>query len=161
WYREGLQKTLGTYRPADAPRPEQPMSVIPTHIDTTQQHSIHDFIAAVDKILPYTGDYAISLAGDSTATVQVSKNRTGFFAPAAGDKVYLDQYTASVVKTDIFRDKKFNERIAGSIKALHLGDVYGTFTKILYFIACLIATSLPVTGTIIWINKFKKKDKAI
>ncbi|WP_234364399.1 PepSY domain-containing protein [Lunatibacter salilacus] len=40
-----------------------------------------------------------------------------------------------------------------------MGDVYGTFTKILYFIACLIATTLPVTGTLIWINKMQNKKK--
>ena len=71
----------------------------------------------------------------------------------------LDQYTAGVLKVDIFKDKPFNERVSGSIKALHLGDVYGMFTKIIYFLACLIATTLPVTGTLIWINKLKKKRK--
>ena len=53
----------------------------------------------------------------------------------------------------------FNERVAGSIKAIHVGNVYGTFTKIIYFLACLIATSLPITGTMIWINKMKKSKK--
>jgi hypothetical protein len=34
-----------------------------------------------------------------------------------------------------------------------------TFAKIFYFLACLIATSLPVTVTMIWINKLKKNGK--
>jgi len=89
--------------------------------------------------------------------LEISKNKTGFFAPAASDKVTLDAATSAVISTDIFREKPFNERIAGSIKALHLGNVYGQFSKLLYFIACLIATSLPVTGTVIWLNKLKKK----
>ncbi|MGZ5221534.1 MAG: PepSY domain-containing protein, partial [Chitinophagaceae bacterium] len=45
------------------------------------------------------------------------------------------------------------------IKAIHVGNVYGTLTKIIYFIACLIATSLPITGTMIWLNKLRKKRK--
>ncbi|WP_353197200.1 PepSY-associated TM helix domain-containing protein [Parapedobacter defluvii] len=57
----------------------------------------------------------------------------------------------------IFRDKPFNERVAGSIKALHIGNVYGQFTKLIYFLSCLIATTLPITGTLIWLNKMKKK----
>ena len=69
----------------------------------------------------------------------------------------LDALTGKVKKKEVFRDKPFNERISGSIKALHTGNVYGTFTKILYFIACLIATSLPITGTLIWWNKLRKK----
>ncbi|HQY17633.1 MAG TPA: PepSY-associated TM helix domain-containing protein, partial [Ferruginibacter sp.] len=70
-----------------------------------------------------------------------------------------DQYTGNVLKKDIFKERSFNERIAGSIKAIHVGNVYGTFTKLIYFLACLIATTLPVTGTLIWLNKMKKKRK--
>jgi uncharacterized iron-regulated membrane protein len=62
-----------------------------------------------------------------------------------------------VIKVDRFADMPFNERVSGSIKALHIGDVYGMFSKIIYFLACLIATSLPITGTLIWLNKMKKK----
>jgi uncharacterized iron-regulated membrane protein len=96
---------------------------------------------------------------DSTSPALVSKTKLGFFAPAAGDRLTLDQYNGSLLKADIFKDKPFNERVAGSIKAIHVGNVYGTFTKILYFLACLIATSLPVTGTMIWLNKMKKKGR--
>ena len=71
------------------------------------------------------------------------------------------EHRAYVEKTDIFRNKPFNERVAGSIKAIHVGNVYGTFTKILYFFACLIATSLPVTGTLIWVNKLKQRRKTV
>ena len=88
-----------------------------------------------------------------------SKTKTGFFAPAASDKLSINVLTGGITKVDIFTDKPFNERIAGSIKAIHVGNVYGTFTKWLYFFACLIATSLPITGTLIWINKLKKRKK--
>jgi len=50
-------------------------------------------------------------------------------------------------------------QIASLIKPIHTGQIFGTFSKIIYFIACLIATSLPITGTIIWLNKLKKKRK--
>jgi uncharacterized iron-regulated membrane protein len=62
---------------------------------------------------------------------------------------------------DLFSGKPLNERISASIKAIHVGDVYGKFTKILYFLACLVATTLPVTGTFIWINKLKKNTKQV
>ncbi len=158
WYREGLRKTLGTYQPEGAPRPESPKSEIPaTPINGAL--NISDYMAIADKHLTYKGDYTISLPTDSTAAVSLTKNKSGFFAPAAGDKIVLDQYSGAVLEKDIFTDKPFNERVSNSIKALHIGDVYGMFSKILYFLACLIATSLPVTGTLIWINKLKKKRK--
>ena len=41
---------------------------------------------------------------------------------------------------------------------LHVGSIGGIWTKILAFLVCIICTSLPITGFIIWIkkkNKFK------
>lgn len=158
WYREALRKALGTYQPADAPKPQLPRSVLPEN-ELPASLLITDYIAAADQKLSYKGDHTITLAADSAGPVIVSKTRTGFFAPVAADKILFDQYTSAILETDIFRNKPFNERISNSIKAIHVGDVYGSFTKLLYFLACLVATSLPVTGTLIWINKFKKKQK--
>lgn len=155
WYRTGMQKTLGTYKPEDAPKPEQPKSTVP--VDSLTKPTISQYYTIAQQALPGKGDFTINLPADSTATVSISKVHTGFFAPAASDRLILDQYTANVLKLEIFKEKPFNERVAGSIKAIHVGDVYGKFTKILYFIACLVATTLPVTGTIIWINKLKKR----
>lgn len=157
WYREALRKTLGTYQPEGFEPPADPVSKINT--ENAKSLSIAEYINKAQEVLPYSGDYLVSLPKDSLSAIAITKNRTGFFAPSAGDKLLLDQYTAGVLKVDIFKDKPFNERVSGSIKALHLGDVYGMFTKIIYFIACLIATTLPVTGTLIWLNKLKKKRK--
>ncbi|MBX3252542.1 MAG: PepSY domain-containing protein [Chitinophagaceae bacterium] len=208
WYRDGLQKTLGTYKPRqeNAGRPGDGAQAkagnardegrvrgegsgktgemaVKKEADTgrelnvtgnavmaaaffdtaaiakKQRLSIASYIEAADKALPYEGNYMINLPADEKAPVSVSKTKTGFFAPAAGDRLTLDQYTAVVTKKDIFKEKPLNERIAGSIKALHVGNVYGGFTKLLYFLSCLVATTLPVTGTLIWLNKLKKKGK--
>ena len=157
WYREGLQKTLGTYKapaPKDGEKKEKKKDKAGVIF-----LSINEYKKAADDVLAYKGDCIITLPSETSSTVTVSKNKRGFFAPAAADRVTLNAATASVQKTDIFRNKAFNERVAGSIKAIHIGSVYGTFTKIIYFIACLIATTLPVTGTLIWINKLKQRRK--
>lgn len=156
WYREALRKSLGTYQPEGFEPPKDPVSTV---VAGAAPLNLSDYLKKADAALPYQGDYSISLPKDSASAVAILKNKTGFFAPAAGDKLLLDQYTGNVLKTEVFKDKPFNERVSGSIKALHLGDVYGMFTKIIYFLACLIATSLPITGTLIWLNKLKKKRK--
>ncbi|AOM76457.1 PepSY-associated TM helix domain-containing protein [Pedobacter steynii] len=161
WYREALRKTLGTYQPEGFEPPKDPVSVIKAGVENSTPLNIADYIKKAETVLPYRGDYNISLAKDSVSAIAITKNKVGFFAPSAGDKLLLDQYSAGVLKIEVFKDKPFNERISGSIKALHLGDVYGMFTKIIYFIACLIATSLPITGTLIWLNKLKKKKKKV
>lgn len=156
WYREALRKTLGTYQAPDAPKPEEPGSDLSKFIPG-KTLPLSAYLETAARETGYSGNQTITLPADSADIVTVSSTRTGFFAPAASDKVMLDQFDASVIKTDIFRKKPINERISGSIKAIHIGDVYGTFSKILYFLGCLIATSLPVTGTLIWLNKMKKR----
>jgi uncharacterized iron-regulated membrane protein len=159
WYRTGMQKTLGTYQ-AKTNEPDKKPSKDKVAADSslTTLH-INEYIAAANKTLLYTGDYTISLPEQPIKTISINKNKTGFFAPAAADKLSIDALNYTITKKDIFKDKPFNERIAGSIKALHVGNVYGLFTKILYFIACLIATTLPITGTLIWLNKLKTKRR--
>lgn len=158
WYRTGLQKTLGTYQAKPKEQDKKPAKEKTADSSFTTLH-INDYIAAADRALPYKGDYTISLPEQPVKTVSISKNKTGFFAPAAADKLTIDAISNKVTKKDIFSDKPFNERVAGSIKAIHVGNVYGMFTKIIYFLACLIATTLPITGTLIWLNKLKTKRR--
>lgn len=161
WYRTGLQKTLGTYKgkPAAPPAKKEKPATDSAKPAPPSLLSMADYVSAADKILTYEGDYTIGLPSESAPAISISKNKRGFFAPAAADRLTLDVATAEVKKKEIFKDKPVTERIGGSIKAIHVGNVYGTFTKILYFLACLIATSLPITGTLIWWNKLKKKRK--
>jgi len=157
WYRTGFMKVLGAYKSPDIK--EAPIvSKVPDD-SVIVKPTVAEYIATADQVFGYPGNYRLQFAAGEDGTVTISKNKIGFFAPAAADRLVLDQYSKEVLKQEIFRDKKLGERIAGSVKALHVGDVYGTFSKILYFIACLIATSLPITGTLIWFNKLKKNPR--
>ncbi|GGF24933.1 PepSY-associated TM helix domain-containing protein [Echinicola rosea] len=162
WYRTGLQKALGTYQESPnrggghgRPSPAKETEEAPTKALSLLPYQ--EYLDMTDKNLPYQGDYRISFPKTGNDQVQIQKNKTGFFAPAASDRISLDPATAAVTDIHRFRDQPFNQRVARSIKALHIGSVYGGFSKLLYFISCLIATSLPITGTLIWINKMKKK----
>ncbi|MET3112529.1 putative iron-regulated membrane protein [Pedobacter sp. CG_S7] len=161
WYRTGLKKTLGTYKPEKAAKPKGksssekwPVAAIPSR--EPQKIDLDAYQAAAAKIFNFKGDVMISLPAVAGEEVSITKFKAGFFAPAAADRLALEQFTYKVIRVERFADMPFNERVSASIKALHMGDVYGMFTKIIYFLACLIATSLPVTGTLIWINKMKK-----
>lgn len=161
WYRNGMQKTLGTYQPKektekkkspDGKKTDQP-------VEASAPLNLTAILTNADQQLNYQGDYTIRFAEETKSPINITKNKSGFFAPAAGDKIIVNSGNGAIIKTELFSNKPFNERVAGSIKALHTGSIYGMFTKILYFIACLIATTLPITGTMIWINKLKKRKK--
>lgn len=173
WYREALQKSLGTYK-------EQPSenrsgnAANPTVMGTTNQNpgansgesgnqsvalmtmDLERIVQLTDSILAYEGSYRVSFPQQPEDLISVNKYKIGFFAPAAADKIQM-KADLEIDEVQIFKEKPLNERISSSIKSIHIGDVYGSFSKILYFLACLVATSLPFTGTLIWINKMKKK----
>jgi len=153
WYRTGLYNVLGV----DRNRPTEEFDIKPT--ETESILTVANFLQIANEQLPYEGDYRISLPDELQKPVAITKYQTGFFAPSAGDVLKLNPHTGEVLSLEVFSEKPWNEQVARSIKALHMGTFYGTFSKIIYFIACLIATSLPITGTIIWINKLRKKAK--
>jgi uncharacterized iron-regulated membrane protein len=121
---------------------------------TVEYASYAEILAAADAELDYEGDYRLTIPEDMASSIVLTKSKTGFFAPAGSDRIEIDRVHARPVKVERFGDKSFNEQIASSIKALHTGEIFGLFTKILYFISGLIASSLPVTGLILWIKKF-------
>ena len=119
--------------------------------------SIDQVVAAGNSALSYEGNLRVSLPGKPGGEISVSKSRTGFFAKAGSDQLTLDPTSMEVKEAKLFSDLSTRQQIGRSVKSLHTGEIFGQFTKFIWFVACLIATSLPITGTLIWWNKRKTK----
>ena len=155
WYKTAFASTMGTkpiskeilekskYPRADA---------IPVTFET--------IAANVEAQYPYKGTTRITYPKDSSGVFAVQKYKSGFIASSAVDKMTLDQYSGKTVVLTRFDNKTLGEKIVASAKLLHTGELFGTFSKIIYFLACLIATSLPVTGFLIWWGRNNKPEKA-
>lgn len=76
WYRSGLRKTLGTDRPATVSL-QQLQANEPAGFMSPML--IADIMEAADKKLAYRGDYLVTLPADSSAVLNISKTRNGFF----------------------------------------------------------------------------------
>lgn len=123
-----------------------------------QEINIEEVYQIANEELSYEGKTMINLPSGQNHVYSIRKYDDSSFSPVIADQLVIDK-SGSVREKEIFRDKPLNVQVASLIKPLHVGDIFGTFSKIIYFIVCLIATSLPVTGTIIWINKLRKKNK--
>ncbi|MEN2283265.1 PepSY-associated TM helix domain-containing protein [Algoriphagus sp. SE2] len=157
WYREGWQKTWDTYRDPNE-RSEVVEKKEQELMSSGRIASLDEIIEATNNALPYEGIYRISLADKENELVRVSKYKTGFFARSGSDQLKLNPNSLDIVEANLFSDLPFRQQVGRSVKSLHTGDIFGQFTKFIWFIACLIATSLPITGTLIWLNKKKKKS---
>ena len=158
WYRNGLSSVLGSK--VFKGRTEKPM-LSNEKMSANGQISAAILLSEANRHFSYEGNSRLSIPEDGKGVITVTKSATGFFSVAGTDRIQFDRFTGEVVNLESFKDKPMNARIADSIKVIHTGEIFGTASKIIYFLACLIATSLPVTGTMIWLNKWKKKNKPV
>jgi uncharacterized iron-regulated membrane protein len=164
WYKTGWQKTWDIYQ---APKEEKkgPVSEqaksqeIPAEVEVlpTYTLSLDEILLTAAKTLDYAGNVRITLPEKAGSDISISKSRTGFFARAGADQLKLNPENLEVKEANLFGDLPVRQQIGRSVKALHTGEIFGQFTKFLWFVGCLVATSLPITGTLIWLNKKKNK----
>lgn len=120
--------------------------------------SIDKAIALANETLNYNGKLTATFPNENSNYYVFRKTNDTSWSPITTDNLYMD-VAGNIIAVEWFNEKPLNVQFASLIKPIHTGEIYGTFSKIIYFITCLIATSLPVTGTIIWWNKLKKKRK--
>ena len=75
--------------------------------------------------------------------------------------LFFDKNSGEILKEDLFKNNNNYDKVARANYDFHTGSIpiFGLGSKILYFLASLFATSLPITGTLIWWNKRKKNRK--
>ena len=164
WYKTGWQKTWDTYQaPKEEPKANPAQETEPIQDSLPQPAapvvSLDELLALANQQLPYEGNVRFTLPEDAEGDIGVSKSRIGFFARAGADQLKVIPATLEVKETILFGELPVRQQIGKSVKALHTGEIFGQFTKFLWFIACAVATSLPITGTLIWWNKRSKKGK--
>jgi uncharacterized iron-regulated membrane protein len=73
--------------------------------------------------------------------------------------MWFDQYSIANLHTDSYQKYTRYEYVSRSIYDFHTGRIraLGIGSKIIYFLASLFAASLPVTGTLIWLGRKKKR----
>lgn len=108
------------------------------------------------KKAPY---WTIAMPDDKDGSVTVTSasldalHRNGF------DNVSLDQRTGEILQVTRLKDLPGGWQLRRYMKPIHTGAIGGLPTKFLAFFVCLISASFPVTGTILWLNRIRKKKK--
>jgi len=100
----------------------------------------------------------IGLPADSTAALRVVM-RYPYTVVRKQVSMFFDQYSGKPLKEENFKNATGYEKVARANYSLHTGDIppLGIGSKIIYFLASLVAASLPVTGFLIWLGRKRKK----
>ena len=150
WFNNGIYKVTGSpLKPAPAPKS--------TYVADARKISFDKALAAAQTIYPSAEFYSISLPKDSTEAMNVSLLGHDAAHESATDAVYIDQYSGAVLGKLAFGDRSLGAQVRSTFKPVHTGSIWGTPSKIIAFLVCLLGVTFPITGTIMWYNRTRKR----
>jgi uncharacterized iron-regulated membrane protein len=154
WVGQGINKL--THSPMK--RPEPPVSAAPA-VAGAVPFAADAVLALARQQAPNAESYALQLPKEPTGSIQVSILRPGALTERSTDDVYLDKYSGKVISSQSYGQKPLGQRIRGLFKPIHTGAIFGLPTKILALVISLLGATFPITGTIMWLNRTRKKRK--
>ena len=150
WFNNGIYKV--TNSPLKPPPP--PKS---TYEATGKKISFEQALASAKTVYPTAEFYTVNLPKDSTEAVTVTVLPVNGLHESATDALYIDQYTGTVPGKLRFADRSLGARVRSTFKPVHTGSIWGTPSKVIAFIVCVLGVTFPITGTIMWLNRTRKK----
>ena len=156
WSFEWFNKSIYTVTNSPIKPPPPPKS---TYIATAEKISFDQAMVAAKTVYPDAEYYNITMPKDSAGAVNVTALRKNAVHESATDAAYIDQYSGKVLGKMEFGERSLGAQVRSAFKPVHTGSIWGTPSKIIAFIVCLLGVTFPVTGTIMWINRTRKKKK--
>ncbi|WP_206531738.1 PepSY-associated TM helix domain-containing protein [Sphingobacterium sp. DR205] len=136
---------------------EKPIYRLKHPVDSTKnQLPMEDLIAPWRPELQHLKQLTSTLPSSRTGAILVRLEKTATLLTFEGYQQFVNSYSGEKIPISDAVSK--DDHLLNTTISLHIGAWWGIIGKILTFIVCLICTSLPITGFIIWYNKkFKKK----
>ena len=150
WFNNGIYKV--TNSPVKGPKP--PQSIL---IGAKEKINLDFAYAVANKEMPEAVFYSLTLPKDSVEPFTISSLSTHAPHTSATDAIYLDQYSGKKIGQLYFTERSTGAQVRATFKPVHTGSIWGLPSKLIALIVCILGTSFPVTGTLIWINRTRKK----
>ncbi|WET47919.1 PepSY-associated TM helix domain-containing protein [Chryseobacterium indologenes] len=118
-----------------------------------------------EKLYAQASSYRISLNGKNKKGKELKNLPITIYGQEGrfSDRSILtfDKYSGKLLTNRPHQQLSNAEKYANANYDIHTGSYFGLFGKIIWFMAGLICTSLPVTGFLVWWGKRKKQGKKI
>jgi uncharacterized iron-regulated membrane protein len=152
WFNKGIYKvTASSIKP-----PEPPLSA---YTENKRPISFDTAFSIAEKNFSKAQFYTIVLPKDSAAAIAITSLSADAIHETATDVLYIDQYSGKVLKQYLFSDRNLGARMRATFRPVHVGSIWGLPSKIIALVVCLLGTSFPITGTVLWLNRTRKKKK--
>ena len=118
-------------------------------------------LATVQRELPYQGSVRITMPREGSETVTVYKIHIADpLTLPTRDELKLDIGTGQVVERKLYADKTRAEKLMSLMFDIHSGALLGNLTLLIWLLATLVGTTLPITGAVMWWNGMRVQRKA-
>ena len=111
---------------------------------------------------PGARETIVTPPADSTAAIRIVM-RYPYAIVRKQNTFFLSPYNGKLLKADLYTNYTGYDKFARTNYDLHTGHIHalGIGSKIIWFLAALMAASLPVTGFLIWWGRRKKQVRHI
>jgi uncharacterized iron-regulated membrane protein len=156
WMRAGGIMDPRMARMLDS-RARPPMPQVEPPSDSAPRASVDALIRAAEGALPGR-IVEVALPVQRRNPIVVRKIPTGDVTGVARSRVLLDPYDARVLLVDDWTAAQPSDRIIAAREDLHTSDIWGTPSRIVGFIACVLMAFQAVSGPLIWWKPRKKRE---
>jgi uncharacterized iron-regulated membrane protein len=156
WSFEWFNKGIYTVTASPLQPPPPPKS---TPVPDGRPVSPDAALATAKNVFSKVVFYNISLPREATDAISVSALLRKAVHESATDAIYIDQYSGAVLGKLPFSERSLGARVRSAFKPVHTGSIWGTPSKIIAFVVCILGVSFPITGTIMWLNRTRKKAR--
>lgn len=154
WFESGIFLLAdGTTKKASA-KVENPTKVDP-QLDKT--YFYQNIFSKTNSVFKYKGDTQIRMPSDTINSITVIKLNLEESIPNISSTAYFDKYTGKMLEARAYEKLSDGDKVRRLIYPIHTGSIYGYPTKIIAFLVCLFAVTLPITGFLIWLGRKKSK----
>jgi uncharacterized iron-regulated membrane protein len=150
WFNNGIYRITG-----NSPEPPKPPKSAPV---TSEPSASVD--AALQRVLAVERGsefWQVSFPKDSSAALTVSVLPADAPFESATTAYHFDQYSGALLKRIRFADRNAGQRARSAFKPIHTGSIWGWPSKIIALLTCLVGTTMPLTGTLMWWWRMRKK----
>ena len=152
WFNKGIYKATSSSMKA----PEPPLSVYQENLKSI---NIEAAFSIAKTNFANVQFHTIAFPKDSVGAITVTVLSKEAPHETATDALYIDQYSGKVLRQYLFSDRNLGARVRATFRPVHVGSVWGLPSKIVVLVVCLLGTSFPITGTIMWLNRTRKKKR--
>ncbi len=153
WYNKQFYQLLGSTKTSTKEKISNANKLASSDyliLDTIYQqlNTLYPTSGNIIITFPEKKDFAFALTKEdlSNSTLQINQ-------------AFFDSKSGQLLKNNPLDKLPLAQQVQRMMKSIHMGSIFGLPSKIIAFLAVTLATSLPITGIWIWLNKRNKKNR--